>query len=63
MTYTSVLPSYWALKAIDRPSGEKWGLVSDPWNVVRRRASPPERGTIQISLAYAKAISESLTVG
>ena len=33
-----------------------------PANVVRRRATPPERSTIQILFAYAKAICVALTV-
>ena len=58
-----MLPSYWALKAMWRPSGEKWGSVSWPWKVVSPMASPPARGTIHRSLAYANAMCVALMVG
>ena len=51
MTYTSRLPAYSALKAIRLPSGEKRGLAVWPWNVVRRRARPPPRSTVQMLFA------------
>src|SRR4051812_10562798 len=50
-TYTSTLPAYSALKAIDLPSGEKWGFDDSPGKLVRRRAMPPARSTVQILLA------------
>src|SRR4051794_40201612 len=63
MTYTSVLPAYSPLKAIDLPSGEKCGFDVSPWKLVRRRAMPPARSTIQMLFAYANAICVALTVG
>ena len=50
-TYTSVLPEYSPLNAIHFPSGEKCGLVVSPWKLVRRRATPPARSTLQMLLA------------
>src|SRR5689334_13426898 len=55
-TYTSTLPPYIALNATMDPSGESLGFEVCPWKLVRRRAAPPSRPTIQILLAYAKAI-------
>src|SRR5262245_58526888 len=34
-----------------------------PWKLVRRRAMPPGRSTVQMLLAYAKAICVALTGG
>src|SRR5690606_38685412 len=52
-----------ALYAIRRPSGENIGW-SAPWSPRNRlRAVPPERGTTQMSPAYANAISFADTVG
>src|SRR6185437_1850772 len=45
------------------PSGEKNGFDAAPSKFVRRRAAPPARGTTQMSLPYANAISVALTVG
>src|SRR3954466_4653117 len=50
-TYTSTLPAYSPLNAIDLPSGEKCGLVVWPAKLVRRRALPPARSTVQMLLA------------
>src|SRR3982750_2542297 len=63
MRYTSRLPAYSPLNAIHFPSGEKWGFNVCPWKLVKRRALPPERGTVQMLLAYANAICDELTVG
>src|SRR3982751_1451604 len=63
MRYTSRLPAYSPLNAIHFPSGEKWGFNVCPWKLVKRRALPPERGTVQILFAYANAICDWLTVG
>ena len=57
------MPAYSPLKAIHLPSGEKRGLSVWPWKLVRRRAVPPARSTIQMLLAYAKAMCDALTVG
>src|SRR5262245_25161198 len=45
------------------PSGEKCGFDVRPWKLVRRRALPPARSTIQMLFAYANAICVLLTVG
>src|SRR3954467_14750025 len=45
MTYTSRLPWYSPVKAIQRPSGENFGLRSRPASEVSRVAAPPDRGT------------------
>src|SRR6185437_10444913 len=45
------------------PSGEKNGFDAAPSKFVRRRAAPPARGTTQMSLPYANAISVALTLG
>src|SRR5574337_108134 len=47
ITYTSVLPRYWPVKAIHFPSGEKRGMMSKPGSVVSRWAVPPARFTSQ----------------
>src|SRR5690606_21541663 len=62
-TYTSVLPPYWALNATVLPSGENAGFVSCPWKLVRRRAAPPSRPTIQMSLPYSNAMCVALSDG
>src|SRR5262249_10671014 len=62
-TYTSVLPAYSPLNAIQFPSGEKCGFEVWPWKLVSRRALPPARSTTQMLLAYANAICVALTVG
>jgi len=46
ITYTSVLPSYWPVKANCFPSGEKRANISNPASLVRRRATPPVAGTV-----------------
>jgi hypothetical protein len=51
MTYTWREPEYSAEKAIQRPSGEILGNSSRPGWEVKRRASPPEAGTDQMSPA------------
>src|SRR5665213_4389242 len=58
-----MFPAYSALKAIHVPSGEKCGFDVSPWKLVRRRAMPPARSTVQMLLAYANAIWVALTVG
>src|SRR5262249_30305406 len=63
ITYTSVLPSYCPVKAIEEPSGEKQGFVSMPALVVSRVATPPSRPTVHRSPPYTKAIWVLLTVG
>ena len=62
-TYTSTLPSYSPVNATSEPSGEKYGSVSRPTPLVRRRASPPSRPTIQRSPANEKTTCVRLTVG
>src|ERR1700741_4471325 len=47
-TYTSRLPAYSPLNAINFPSGEKCGFEVCPWKLVMRRAMPPARGTVQM---------------
>ena len=50
-TYTSVLPSYSALKAIRLPSGEKTGLDSIPSSTVSRFGEEPSLFATQRSSA------------
>src|SRR6185437_16860217 len=50
-TYTSTLPSYSALNASRRPSGENFGFSVVPWKLVTRRAVPPDRSTVQMLFA------------
>src|SRR5262245_26060491 len=45
------------------PSGEKCGFDVRPWKLVRRRAIPPARSTVQMLFAYANAIAVALTLG
>src|SRR5688500_18265957 len=59
----SVLPSYWPVKATTEPSGEDKGLASTPAALVKRVASPPERGTCHRSPANWKTILFWLKVG
>ena len=59
----SVLPSYWPVKAIQRPSGLKAASVSAPSELVRRIASPPSRAIFQRSLAWVKTMCVALTSG
>src|ERR1035437_2195917 len=58
-----MFPAYSALNASVFPSGENWGFDDSPWKLVRRRARPPARSTIQMLLAYANAMCVALTVG
>ena len=62
-TKTSTLPSYSPVKAMSLPSGENTGSVSVPAPLVRRAASPPSRGTLHKSPAYAKTMWVLLRVG
>src|SRR5215472_11079399 len=63
MMYTSVLPSYSPVKAIQRPSGENFGAYSLPMPFVSLAASPPSRETIHKSPAYEKTMCVLLNVG
>ena len=45
MTYTSVLPSYWPVKASHFPSGENRANISFPSWLVSLRATPPPADT------------------
>ena len=58
-----MLPPYCPLNATVLPSGEICGLDASPGKLVRRRASPPVRATIQMLPAYANAMWFALTVG
>jgi hypothetical protein len=58
-----VFPATVAVKAICEPSGEKYGSISTVGVDVKRRATPPLRGTIHKSPAYSKAMESRLTVG
>ena len=49
MVYTSVGPSYCAVKARSDPSGEIRGELSSPACVVRRVATPPDAETFHRS--------------
>src|SRR5262249_38215314 len=51
MVKTSTFPSYWALKAMVCPSGEKTGFSSTPISLVRRRGFLPSRSATQRSSA------------
>src|SRR5438128_7437922 len=62
-TYTSVLPSYWALKAISEPSGENAGFVSTPESLVNRRTFLPLRSATHKSPAYTNAMLLLLIAG
>ena len=63
IVYTSVLPSYWALKAIVWPSGAKTGCDSTPMSEVSRRGFFPSRSATHRSSAYTKAMFFALTAG
>ena len=51
MRYTSVLPSYWPVKAMDLPSGENRANISKPSWLVSLRATPPSASTLYRSPA------------
>ena len=53
-TYTLEAPLLSDVKAMDWPSGERWGLLSTAAVLVMRRASPPSTPTIQTSAAWTK---------
>ena len=56
-TYTSKVPARRAVKAIQRPSGEKRGNSTAPGSRVRRLAAPPARGAVQRSPWATNAIA------
>ena len=58
-----MLPPYSPLKATQRPSGLRAGLVSAPSSLVRRRATPPSRPTTHTSLAWTKAMWSAVASG